>query len=61
MAVARSVVSYGEQVEVLATMDVGKMWDRYLGEFLAEWDRLNRLGLAEAEMERSMLAFMDEL
>ena len=61
MAVERSVVSYGEQVEILATMDVGKMWDRYLGEFLAEWERLNRLGLAEAEMERSMMAFMDEL
>jgi hypothetical protein len=61
MAVTRAVVSYGEQVEVLATMDVGAMWDRYLGEFLGEWERLNRLGLPEAEVERSMQAFMDEL
>ena len=61
MAVARSVVSYGEQVEVLATMDVGKMWDRYLGEFLAEWERLNRLGISEVEMERAMESFLGEL
>ena len=61
MAVERAVVSYGEQVEVLATMDVGTMWDRYLGEFLGEWERLSRTGIPEAEMDAAMQAFMDEL
>jgi len=61
MGVERAVVSYGEQVEILATMDVGVMWDRYLGEFLGEWERLNRMGLSEAEIERAMESFMTEL
>lgn len=57
----RHVKAYGEHVEVLATMDLGKMWDRFLGEFLDHWVELDRQGLSEADMERAMQAFMDDL
>jgi hypothetical protein len=50
-----------DQVRVLAQMDVGTMWDRVLGEFLGEWERLNRQQLPAAEMDRALQAFMDDL
>jgi hypothetical protein len=57
----RHVRAFEEQAEVLATMDIGQMWDRMLGEFLGEWERLNRQGLPDAELERELRAFMDGL
>lgn len=61
MPLARHIAVYEEHVEVLATMDMGKMWDRFLGEFLGEWERMNRLNLADDELERRMLAFIEDL
>lgn len=50
------------RVEVLATVDLGTMWDRLLGEFLNEWSRITRdATVAEVEVERHMAAFMDDL
>lgn len=48
-------------MEVLATMDVGKMWDRLRGEFLGEWERLQRQGLPDDEIARALDAFMSNL
>ena len=58
---ARHIAAFGEQAEVLATMSLGQMWDRYLGEYLSEWDRLYRQGLPAEQMERQMLAFLEDL
>lgn len=55
------VQAFEEQVEILATMDVGKLWDRVLGAFLAEWERLHRQQLSAEEMGRAMQAFLDGL
>ncbi len=61
MALERHIAQLGEQSEILATMDVGKLWDRMLGEFLGEWERLNRQGLSADAMDRAMVGFMDDL
>jgi len=61
MPLERHVQALGEQVNVLATIDVGEMWDRHLGEFLGEWSRLDRQGLSAAQMDAEMQAFMDGL
>ncbi len=61
MALERHIAALGEQSEILATMDVGKLWDRMLGEFLGEWERLNLQKLSPDAMDREMVAFMDGL
>lgn len=61
MPFKRQIAAFGEQAEVLATMNVGALWDRMLGEFLAEWARLDRQALDPAAMERQLLAFMEDL
>jgi hypothetical protein len=55
------VEAFEDRMATLATMTVGKLWDRLLGEFLAEWERLDRMGLAADVMERELLAFMEAL
>lgn len=53
---------YAGNVEVLATIDLGKQWDRLLGEFLEEWSNLQRDSTLTPEtVERTMAAFMDDL
>ena len=52
---------FKDEVEVLAGINVGKMWDRMMGEFLGEFERLSRQQLSEAALERELLAFMEGL
>jgi hypothetical protein len=61
MAVGRHIRAMDEAIEMVATVDIGTMWDRMLGEFLNEWARLERTGIAPAEMEREMAAFLEGL
>jgi hypothetical protein len=61
MPLERHIVTFDGQVEVLATMDVGQMWDRMLGEYLGHWTQLERQGLSAAEMDAEMRAFMQGL
>ena len=49
------------QIDTLATMDVGALWDRILGEFLGEYSRLQRQQLPADELSRGMEAFMEDL
>lgn len=58
MALERYLAGFGEEIESLAGLDVGRMWDRLLGEFLNEWARLDRQQLPRAEMTRELEAFM---
>jgi len=53
--------AFGEEIHTLATLNVGQMWDRHLGEFLNEWTRVSRQNLPAAEMESHMEAFMRNL
>jgi len=55
------LIAFGEQAEVLASMDVGVMWDRLKGEFLGEYARLQRQGLGDAEFDRALDSFMGNL
>jgi SPP1 gp7 family putative phage head morphogenesis protein len=57
----RHVNAFDEQAEILASLDVGVLWERMLGEFLGEFVRLERRGLPAAEMERELRAFLDGL
>jgi hypothetical protein len=57
----RHIEAFGEAVQVTATLDVGAMWDRLLGEFLSMWTDLDRQGLSEAEMIAEMESFMGSL
>lgn len=57
----RQITAFEDQMEMLAVMDVGIMWDRLLGEFLGEWERLQRQQLSVDEIERALQAFMDSL
>jgi len=55
------LAAFGEQAEVLGALNVGVMFDRLKGEFLAEYVRLERMGLSPAELERSMEGFLTSL
>ena len=61
MPFARHTAMFNEQAEILVTMDIGQMWDRYLGEFLGQWEQFNRQGLPVDEIERRMQTFLDDL
>jgi len=61
MPLERHIAAFGEEVEVLATLDVGNMWDRLLGEFLNHWLPLDQAGVSETEMAAEMKSFMDGL
>jgi len=61
MPLERHVVAFEEAVEVTASLDVGAMWDRMLGEFLGEWTRLDRQNLSAAELSAEMEVFMGNL
>jgi hypothetical protein len=61
MPLERYVNAFDDQAEVLATLDVGRMWDRMLREFLDEWVRLDRQGLSAEAIERAMEAHLDGL
>jgi hypothetical protein len=61
MALKRYISAFEDQARVVAELDVGSMWDRVLGEFIAEWTRLNRQRLGKAELERALAAFMADL
>ena len=61
MPAETELIAFGEQAEVLASMDVGVMWDRLKGEFLGEYARLQRQGLGDAEFDRALDGFMGNL
>ena len=61
MALERYVKAFEEQADIVATLDVGAMWARYLGEFLDRWTELERQGIELDEIEREMQAFIDGL
>lgn len=61
MALERYTRGFEDEVEVLAQMSIGRMWDRMLGEFLDRWSQLQRLGLDADEMERELRAHLDGL
>jgi hypothetical protein len=50
-----------EEAHTVALLDVGRMWDRLLGEFLGEWDTQRRAGLDGEELSRHMQEFLDKL
>jgi len=53
--------AFADEIQTLATLDIGQMWDRHLGEFLGEWTRVNRQNLPAAETEKHLLSFMEGL
>ena len=61
MPLERHINAFEDQAEVLATMDVGSMWDRLLGEFLDAFVRFDREGLEGDDLDRELGAFMDGL
>ena len=61
MPSAVQIQAFEESVSVVATIDVGTMWDRMLGEFLVEYERLSRSGMGTAQMDAALDAFMDNL
>jgi len=61
MPLEPQLVAFAEQAEVLSGINVGTMWDRLRGEFLAEFVRLDSQGLTPAELDRAMTGFMEGL
>ncbi len=61
MALARHIIAFEDKAEVVATIDVGQMWDRMLDEFLGEFAQADREGIAGAELADRMKGFMDDL
>jgi hypothetical protein len=61
MAVARYVRDMDEQAMIVAGIDVGKMWDRYLGETLDKYVELERQGLSADRIEQEMSQFLRQL
>jgi len=53
MALERTIQAFGDEIQTLAQIDVGALWDRMLGEFLQEWARVNRQGLSAEATSRS--------
>ena len=46
---------------MVSTIDVGTMWDRMLGEFLGEYERLSRSRMSTSQLDAALDAFMDDL
>ena len=61
MALDIHTAAFADEIHTLATLDIGEMWDRQLGEFLGEWTRVNRQNLPADEMEKHLLSFMEDL
>ena len=61
MPLEAQLVAFGEQAEVLGSINVGVMWDRLRGEFLNAFVEFERQGLTGVELDRAMDAFMGEL
>jgi hypothetical protein len=57
----RRITALEDQVEVLSSLNVGRIWDRMLSEFLGEWERQNRARVEGTELESALQAFMDGL
>ncbi len=57
----RDIEAFEDHVAALATIDVNVMWTRLRGEFLAEWERLERSGITGKELERRMESFLEQL
>ncbi len=57
----KAVQAFEEEVRVVAQIDAGTLWDRYLGEFLNEWAKLNRQGLEGEPMEKALQMFLEDL
>lgn len=55
------VRAFDDVAETLAELDIGKMWDRVLGEYLGEYARLQREGKAGDSLFRALDAFIDGL
>jgi hypothetical protein len=53
--------AFQDEVELVATLDLGAMWNRLMNEFLAEWDRQRRAGLEGDALDRQLQEFMDAL
>lgn len=54
-------MKFMEEAHTIATLDVGEMWNRLLGEFLGEWDSQRRAGADGEDLNRHMQEFMDKL
>ena len=50
-----------EELGVVAQVSLGDLWNRLLGEGLAEWTRLNREGIAGDDLERRLRAHLEGL
>lgn len=55
---ARGVAS---EMEIVAQVTLGEMWQRLLGEGLTEWARLEREGLGAEEIERRLRSHLEQL
>ncbi len=61
MPLEPQLAAFAAQSEVVGALNVGVMWDRLRGEFLAEYIRLERMGLTAAELEAAMQGFLGQL
>ncbi len=61
MPLEPQLIAFAGQSEVLGSLNVGVMWDRLRGEFLAEYIRLERMGLTAAELDAAMEGFLGQL
>jgi len=60
-ALGRAQSAFEEAIATQATVDVGSLWQRLLDEFLDEYARQVRTGVAEDVLDRHMQEFMDSL
>ena len=50
-----------ERSALVAGVNVGQLWDRMRGEYLARWEQLNRQGLSVDEIDKELRLFMGKL
>ncbi len=61
MALKHHIDAFEDEVRVVATLDIGTMWERMKREFLGEWERGVREGLTDAQLEARMESFLEGL
>jgi hypothetical protein len=59
--VESAVAAAADTIESAVTVSVDKVWNRILGEFLGEYERLSRQGLSDEELYRRLDAFINNL
>lgn len=61
MPLERQIAAFAGEVEILAGINIGNLWNRMTAEFMGEYERLARQKLTDAQLEAGLRTFIGDL